>query len=134
MVACFAWFLASRSKAVSGRARWAGYLLCVGIGLLAGRSSQTSALGKPLFDAVSRGDEREVYRLLKNGANAAVEVDGKSAVCVAIEHNNGEIANFLVAHGANVVGFCDGKPLIRAAIDHNMWEMVNTLKDHGVRP
>ena len=57
----------------------------------------------PLLDAVRKGDQRAVQELLKNHADVnAAQADGSTALILASDRNDLEMANLLIQAGANV--------------------------------
>lgn len=66
-----------------------------------------SEMDKQLFTAVRQGDNKEVQRLLENGANVNAVEHGEfkatlTPLHIAVEKNNFECVRLLIEHGANV--------------------------------
>lgn len=97
-----------------------------------------SEIDKQLFTAVRQGDNKEVQRLLENGANVNAVEHGEfkatlTPLHIAVKENNLECVRLLIEHGANVnvkdsrVG---GFYPLRTAVYRSI-EMMRLLLDNG---
>ncbi|MBO4575987.1 MAG: ankyrin repeat domain-containing protein [Neisseriaceae bacterium] len=97
-----------------------------------------SEIDEQLFNAIRQGDNKEVQRLLENGANVNAVFkkdiyDNKMPLHTAVECNNLEAARLLIEHGANVNAkerMITGWYPLRKAIYRSV-EMARLLLDNG---
>lgn len=97
-----------------------------------------SEIDKQLFTAVRQGDNKEVKRLLENGANVNAVFkkdsrDNKMPLHTAVECNNLEAARILIEYGANVNAknrIITGSYPLETAVYRSV-EMVRLLLDNG---
>ena len=95
-------------------------------------------LGEDFIEAVKSGDRAKIAKFLKNKKLDVdvVDEDGKSALIIAVENNDVEVAKLLLEHGANVNFQEDNEvgntPLICAAKQsYGDIEMMKLLLEHG---
>jgi hypothetical protein len=60
------------------------------------------SLAMPLQEAVSRGDEEAIKRLILQGANVHMEFDGRTPLHIAARQGQTAVAKLLIANGAYV--------------------------------
>ena len=97
-----------------------------------------SEIDKQLFTAVEQGDNKEVQRLLENGANVNATCkqgihDKATPLHIAVDTNNLEAVRILIEHGANVnvkYSKVGGFYPLRAAVYRGA-EMMRLLLDNG---
>ena len=97
-----------------------------------------SEIDKQLFNAIRQGDNKEVKRLLANGANVNAVFkkdsrDNKMPLHTAVECNNLEAARILIEHGANVNAknrIITGSYPLGTAVYRSI-EMMRLLLDNG---
>ena len=97
-----------------------------------------SEIDEQLFNAVRQGDNKEVQRLLENGANVNAVFkkdiyDNKMPLHTAVECNNLEAARILIEHGANVNAkdrMITGSYPLRTAVYRSI-EMMRLLLANG---
>jgi ankyrin repeat protein len=93
---------------------------------------RSKGLKEGLMDVVLRRDSSNVHKMLAAGANPNVKMDNdETALIVAAEHGDIEIAQDLLAHGADIRAlFFDGTALTRAA-ENGDAAMMRLLLAHG---
>jgi ankyrin repeat protein len=85
-----------------------------------GATADARLLGQALFRAASEGSTDKVAQLLKLGANVNYVNNGKTALTVALEQRNMEMANELIRAGGDEPSGQFGKKLFDAALAGDM--------------
>lgn len=87
-----------------------------------------------LFSGAKQGDAAKVKAALKNNADInAVNGDGHTALYIAINSNQDDVAALLVNHNADRSSLGDDKAQILLAIERAAWKFANALVGHGVK-